>query len=429
MRTTARIATAALAVTALALPLAACGAESGGAGASEGQVELNFFHRWPNEPKNSYFADLVAEFEKANDDIKVNVESVLNDAYKDKVKVVAGSANAPDVLFTWSGSFAEELVKSDALLDLGPWLDENTELRDSFYESQLGPFQVDGAQYALPIGMHSKLFFYNKDVFDELGLEAPSTWDEFVDVLQELEDAGHTPIEYGAQEQWTIAHYVGTLNQRVVDPEVFAADQDPAKGEFTDPGYVEALERFQELAEYMNDDMTAVTHEIARNAWIAGEAPIMYMQSSEVGYFGDAQFEYGTFNFPAVDGGKGDPNELTGAPEGFAISKTTEHPEEAQRFLEFMLSKQNGVAYTEATGELSAVQGAVEESDAPAISKELAQGIVDASAMTTWLDNAYDPQIVQAYLAETQLMLSGQQTPEGVMKAVQEAAERVRDAS
>ncbi|MGI0519467.1 extracellular solute-binding protein [Microbacterium maritypicum] len=427
MRKSTRIAVAAAAAAALVLPLAACA--GGDSTATDGQVEISFFHRWPNEPKNTYYSDIVAEFEKENPDIKVTVESVLNDAYKDKVKVVAGSANAPDVLFTWSGSFVDELVSNDALLDLSPWLEKDTEFRDSFYPSQLAAFAVDDAQYGLPVGMQSKLFFYNKDVFEDLGLEVPTTWDEFIDVLEKIQDAGLTPIEYGAQEQWTIAHYVGTLNQRVVDPEVFAADQDPAKGEFTDEGYVEALERFQELAEYMNDDLTAVGHEVARNAWIAGEAPIMYMQSAEVGYFGDAAFEYGTFNFPEVAGGKGDPEELTGAPEGFGISKTTKHPEEAERFLEFLLSKESGIAYAEQAGELSAVVGAVDDADVPEISKELAQGIVDASAMTTWLDNAYDPQIVQAYLSETQLMLSGQQTPEGVMSAVQEAAKRVRDAS
>lgn len=427
MRTSIRLATA-VAVGALVLPLAACGG-SDTEPAAEGQVTIDFFHRWPNEPKNSYFADLVERFEEENPDIKVNVESVLNDAYKDKVKVVAGSANAPDVMFSWSGSFLAELAKGDALMDLGPWLADNPEVADSFYESQLQPFTVDDVQYGLPIGMHSKLFFYNADVFDELGLEAPTTWDEFIDVLDALQDEGLTPIEYGAQDQWTIAHYVGTLNQRMLDPEVFLADQDPTTGEFTDDGYVEALERFQELSTYMNEDMTAVTHEVARNAWIAGDAPIMYMQSSEVGYFGDAQFEYATFNMPSVAGGEGDPEQLTGAPEGFVISKTTEHPEEAQRFVEFMLSESNGVKYSEDTGELSAVQGAVEKADVPEISKELAEGIVDASAMTTWLDNAYDPQIVQTYLTETQLMLGGQQTPEGVMKAVQDAASRVRDAS
>ncbi|GAA3032458.1 ABC transporter substrate-binding protein [Microbacterium dextranolyticum] len=428
MRRTSRIAIAALAAAALVLPLSAC-AGSGSSGSGDGTVELSFFHRWPNEPKHSYYADVVAEFEKENPNITVKVENVLNDAYKDKIKVVAGSANAPDVMFTWSGSFVGELVKSDALMDLGPWLKEDKQFADSFYPSQLTPFQVDGTQYGLPVGMQSKLFFYNKDAFAKLGLQPPKTWDEFMTVLKTIKKSGQTPIEYGAQEQWTIAHYVGTLNQRTVDPKVFAADQDPKKGTFTDPGYVEALERFKELAGYMNSDMTAVGHEVARNAWIAGDAPIMYLQSAEVGYLKDVTFDYGTFNFPSVAGGKGDAGELTGAPEGFAISKNTKHPAEAKKFLEFLLSKQNGTAYAEKAGELSPVKGAVEEAKVPEISKELAKGIVDASAMTTWLDNAYDPQIVQAYLSETQLMLSGQQTPEGVMKAVQEAAQRVRDAS
>src|SRR5215217_2650633 len=130
MRTTARIATAAIAVGALIVPLAACGSSE--PEAADGEVTIDFFHRWPNEPKNAYFADLVSRFEEENPDIKVNVESVLNDAYKDKVKVVAGSANAPDVMFSWSGSFLEELAKGDALMDLGPWLAENPELTESF---------------------------------------------------------------------------------------------------------------------------------------------------------------------------------------------------------------------------------------------------------------------------------------------------------
>ncbi|HWI30589.1 MAG TPA: extracellular solute-binding protein [Microbacterium sp.] len=427
MRPHVRTAGALLALAALALSLAAC---AGGDDASSDEVvEIDFFHRWPNEPKNAYFTDLVERFESENPDIKVNVESVLNDAYKDKVKVVAGSDNAPDVMFSWSGSFIDELVAGGNVMNLDEWLSENPDVAERYYESQMTPFQIDGAQYALPVGMHAKLFFYNKDVFDELGLEVPATWDEFIDVLDAIQESGRTPMEFGAQEQWPIAHYVGTLNQRVLEADVFAGDQVAADGEFTDAGYVEALERLEELAAYMNPDLTAVTHEVARNAWIAGEAPIMYMQGSEVAYFADAAFEYGTFNFPSVDGGEGDPLQLTGAPEGFVVAANTEHPEESLRFLEFMLNEENGIAYTEQTGELSAVVGAVEKSDSPQILKDTADKIINASSMTSWLDNAYNAQIVQAYLAETQLMLSGQQTPEGVMTAVQEAAARVRDAS
>jgi raffinose/stachyose/melibiose transport system substrate-binding protein len=425
MRNTIRRTLVAVATAALIAPLAACA----GAGGDSGVVEIDFFHRWPNEPKNAYFTELVEEFEAENPDIKVNVESVLNDAYKDKVKVVAGSSGAPDVMFSWSGTFVEDLVEAGNVMDLTDWLDENPDIRDRYYESQMAPFAVDGAQYGLPVGMHAKLFFYNEDIFAEQGLEVPATWDEFLDVLGELQDAGIAPLEYASKEPWTIAHYVGTLNQRVIDPEVVSADQDPATGEFTDPGYVEALEDFEELTGYMNGDPNSIGHEDARAEWAAGDAAIMYLQGSEVNYLTDVDFEYGTFNFPEVDGGAGDPSQLTGAPEGFVVSENTEHPEESLRFLEFMLNKENGIAYTEQTGELSAVVGAVEESDAPDILKSIAADIVGATAMTPWLDNAYDAQIVQAYLSETQLMLGGEKSAEEVMTAVQDAAALVRDAS
>lgn len=416
-RNLTRIVTAAVAVSAVALGTAACAT-----GPSSDVTELSFFHRWPDDPKNSYFEQLIADFEEQNPDIRVTIESVVNDSYKDKVKVVAGSNRAPDVMFTWSGSFIEELVAADSALDLDEWLAENPDIESSFYESQLTPFEVDGAQYALPVGMQAKLFFYNKDVFDDLGLEVPSTWDEFIDVLSTIQDSGLTPIEFGAQEQWPIAHYLGTLNQRVVAPDVFEADQEATSGAFTDDGYELALERFQDLAEYMNPDMTAVTHEAARNSWIAGDAAIFYMQGVESAQLQDADFEYGTFNFPGVEGGEGDAQQLTGAPEGFFVSSTTEHPDEALRLLEFILDYDNAVSYVEQTSELSAVKGAVEAADTTEVLKEITTSIVEASAMAPWLDNAYDATIVQTYLAETQLMLAGERSPAEVMDAVRATA-------
>lgn len=419
-------------VGALALAVSACGGTPGtNAGttadpASAEQVTLNFFHRWPAEPKNSYFADIVKEFEDKHENIKIEVESVLNDAYKDKVNVVAGSANAPDVMFTWSGTFVRELVRAEAAMPLDDWLAKNPDVAGRYYPSQMDPLKVDGVQYALPIGMHSKVFFYNTEVFAKEGLTPPKSWSEFIQVLEKLKSAGYTPIEYGAQEQWPVGHYLGTFNQRVVSPDVFNADRVEGQSQLTDPGYTLALQRFQELSKYMNEDMTATTHEMARNAWMSGSAPIMYLQSAEIGYMTDVKFEYSVFNFPSVEGGKGDPQQLTGLPEGFMVSSKTKHPDEALLFLEFMLNKENGKAYTERTGELSAVIGAVEESNAKPIQKELAQQIIDASAMTPWLDNAYDPQIVQAYMSEAQLMLGGQRTPEQVMSAVQAAASRTR---
>ena len=88
-----------------------------------------------------------------------------------------------------------------------------------------------------------KKFFYNKDIFNELGLEVPETWDQFIEVLDKIKASGMDPIAEGNQDKWPSAHYIGALNEQLVDDETRAKDYNPKTGEFTDPGYAEALEK------------------------------------------------------------------------------------------------------------------------------------------------------------------------------------------
>lgn len=66
-----------------------------GNGDSKGKTTtLKFFHRWPNEPRNSYFNYIKEEFEKQNPGVKIEMESVLNDNYKEKIKVLVSSGTS-----------------------------------------------------------------------------------------------------------------------------------------------------------------------------------------------------------------------------------------------------------------------------------------------------------------------------------------------
>ena len=72
------------------------------------KVTVNFFHRWPNEPKFSYLNKLIEEFEAANPDIDIVADCVLNDSYKEKIRVLVSTDDLPDVFFSWSGAFGEK---------------------------------------------------------------------------------------------------------------------------------------------------------------------------------------------------------------------------------------------------------------------------------------------------------------------------------
>ncbi len=389
------------------------------------KVTVNFFHRWPNEPKNSYINSLIDEFEAANPDIDIVSDCVLNDSYKEKIRVLVSTDALPDVFFSWSGVFGENLTRSGRVLALDDVMARDSEWSSQIVEGQWAPFNYNGKQYGAPWSMDGKAFFYNVDVFNELGIEVPTTLNELYAVCEKLKENGYDePISAGFSAPWAVSHYLGTICQRVVDPEVLAKDY-TGGGDFSDPAYIEALNIFKKLGEYMTSDPCSVDHEFARNAFIMGVSPMCYMQLAEMKYMrDDEELNYAFFNFPAVEDGKGDPGQLTGAPEGMMISATAkpEVQEAAIKFMEFVISKEGGHRMIAECGEISCVKGAWDETNCDEKQLEAIDLILAATEPAVWQDCATEATIANAFMAGGQLLLTGDMTAEDVMASVQTAA-------
>ena len=389
------------------------------------KVTVNFFHRWPNEPKNSYINSLIDEFEAANPDIDIVSDCVLNDSYKEKIRVLVSTDALPDVFFSWSGVFGENLTRSGRVLALDDVMARDSEWSSQIVEGQWAPFNYNGKQYGAPWSMDGKAFFYNVDVFNELGIEIPTTLNELYAVCEKLKENGYDePISAGFSAPWAVSHYLGTICQRVVDPEVLAKDY-TGGGDFSDPAYIEALNIFKKLGEYMTSDPCSVDHEFARNAFIMGVSPMCYMQLAEMKYMrDDEELNYAFFNFPAVEDGKGDPGQLTGAPEGIMISATAkpEVQEAAIKFMEFVISKEGGHRMIAECGEISCVKGAWDETNCDEKQLEAIGLILAATEPAVWQDCATEATIANAFMAGGQLLLTGDMTAEDVMASVQTAA-------
>ena len=389
------------------------------------KVTVNFFHRWPNEPKNSYINSLIDEFEAANPDIDIVADCVLNDSYKEKIRVLVSTDALPDVFFSWSGVFGENLTRSGRVLALDDVMARDSEWSSQIVEGQWAPFNYNGKQYGAPWSMDGKAFFYNVDVFNELGIEIPTTLNELYAVCEKLKENGYDePISAGFSAPWAVSHYLGTICQRVVDPEVLAKDY-TGGGDFSDPAYIEALNIFKKLGEYMTSDPCSVDHEFARNAFIMGVSPMCYMQLAEMKYMrDDEELNYAFFNFPALEDGKGDPGQLTGAPEGMMISATAkpEVQEAAIKFMEFVISKEGGHRMIAECGEISCVKGAWDETNCDEKQLEAINLILAATEPAVWQDCATEATIANAFMTGGQLLLTGDMTAEDVMASVQTAA-------
>lgn len=422
-----------LAVAMIVSTLVACSSggssetpELGETPSGEEEVVINFFHRWPNEPRKSFYDEKAQEFMDANPNVKINIDAVLNDSYKEKIRVLISNDNLPDIFTSWSDSFAENLVSSDRIRPLDDILEEDQAWKESIIESQFSGFTFDDTVYGIPFTIDGKAFFYNKAVFEENNLEVPETYSEFVDVLDKLQAAGwEAPLVEGLTNGWAISHYMGTIFQRILDPAVTEVDYNEETGEFTDPGYIKGLEIFKELTEYMGETATAIDHETARNMFMAGEVPIVYMQFAEVKMVEDgSDMEFGFFNFPEIEGGKGDKDALTGAPEGWMLSENA--PAEAVEFLKFLTSQETAYEFTKVDGQLNAIKGGVDEANTSVARMEAYEVVNSASKTAPWFDNAVNINIADIFMRGGQNLAIGDQTPEDIMKDVQAEAERLR---
>ncbi|WP_209123706.1 ABC transporter substrate-binding protein [Alkalihalobacillus sp. BA299] len=405
-----------------------CSSESTKTSSEEDYITLKFFHRWQSDPHHQYFKGVVAQFEKENPHIKIAMEAVANEAYKDKVRVLLGtSSNIPDVFFSWSGEFIHNFVRANKVLDLSPYLAEDTNWAASFVETQLEPFSLEDKQYAAPWQMGGKAFFYNKNLFRELNLEPPSTWEEFLTVLDKISTTEYTPIAFGSRAPWAVSHYIGALNQKLVDHDTRMSDYDRETGDFTDPGYIKALEKLTKLSKYFNDNPNSLDHQFAREMFSSGQAAIVYLELSELRFVEPvAEFELGFFDFPELDEEKGRPGYISGGPEGFVVSSTTKHPEEAIEFLKFLTSREMGEKLLADVGFYSAIKGAVNEDNSTPLQLEAVDILLNAEGMALWLDTDMDIAVVDAYLSGTELLLTGNKTPQDVMVEVQRAAKSIR---
>jgi len=159
--------TAATAVAALAL----AGCSAGDAG-DEGPVEITFWSWLPDIQKT---VDL---FEDAHPDITVKVENVgvgVDEYTKIQNAVDAGSGG-PDVAHMTYDAIPN-FALTGALADLTKYGGED--IPDTFLPGVVSLVQRGDAIYGVPQDFGPGVMYYRADIFDELSLAVPTTWDEY----------------------------------------------------------------------------------------------------------------------------------------------------------------------------------------------------------------------------------------------------------
>ena len=188
----------------MALGLVAC---SGGDKDKEssddsGEIVLNVInYHVGTDYAADYYSYLFEEFQKteAGKNVEFNFEEIpTTDAYNQKIKLLISSGDLPDIVFNGGNNITELAAKSGKVADLTPYFDEDPEWKALFDDTSLEFNTVDGKIYGVPVSKEISYIYYNKELFEKAGIEAPETafasWDEFFEVCDQLKAKGITPL-------------------------------------------------------------------------------------------------------------------------------------------------------------------------------------------------------------------------------------------
>ena len=344
-----RRAGAATGVAALLTVVAACGGSSGpSAAGSEGSAAAGGSGAEVWAVSGGLDPVYEASVERFNEQSEgaVSLQLFQNDPYKQKLRVAMGADTGPDLFFGWGGGVLEEYVDAGNVEDLTPYLEEDPEWRDRFFESVLETATFDGKTYGIPLnGVQPVVMFYNEKVFEEAGVEPPETYDDLLALVKTFRDKGITPISLGGASKWPNLMYEQYLVDRIGGPEVFQAVLDGEENAWCDPVFVEANTKIQELVDAgaFPDNFSSIAYDTGQATALlfTGQAAMHVMGGWDyANTLANApdfieQGDLGWIPFPTVEGGKGDPANIAGNPSNYySLNAGSEDKETAIDYLQ-----------------------------------------------------------------------------------------------
>ena len=298
---------------------------------------------------------LADEFEKANPDIKVDIQVTGWGEYWTMLEAGATGGSLPDVFWMHSN----EIYKygaNDQLLALDDLIKEAGIDMGKFPKGLVDIYNVEGKQYGIPQDFDTIALWYNKKMFDEAGVKYPDatwTWDTFKEAAKKLtkEDKSQygTALFFSNQEGFYNFIYQngGT---------VLTADR---KSGYADPKTIEALEYY---FSFVKEGLSPATYkdEDAKEYLVNGKAAMGLLGSWQLGSM--MQKDYIKENFdvaplPAKDGNR------TSIFNGLAnaISANTQNKEAAWKFVQFLSSQEAQNKASQLGVAISAYEGAATE--------------------------------------------------------------------
>ena len=385
----------------MALGLAACSgtktdsADSGSA--SGGQVTVEMWDYLSGETANDSINASIAEFEKANPDIKVKRTTF---AFADLSKsILQGSVGGqvPDVAVV-------DVVDNQNFASLGMLKDLSNDgiNKSDFFEGPWSSVVYEGKTYGIPLNSNNLALYYNKQMLKDAGVEVPTDWASLKDAAKKTTKGDVKGIAISAVKSesatFQILPFVWQTGGDLKDYATSGA---------TALAYLRGLIDDGSMSEAVSN----YTQEDARTQFITGKSAMMINGPWELSTLAkDAQFDWDVAPLPKD---KRAATSMGG--ENVVVMNGAKQSDAAVKLAKFLTSAEGAKIYCDGSGQLSSrpdLQGKLKPSNDAKL-KVFESQLADAHARAYGKDY---PKISEAIQLSMQEALTGASTPEAAAK-------------
>ncbi|WP_435925084.1 ABC transporter substrate-binding protein [Paenibacillus sp. DYY-L-2] len=283
----------------------------GGAATNDEPFEITIRHTQVGESKKFRLAllnDVVKKTEAAVPGLTIKLDGVDSEVNrKEKLRGEMAAGKPPEIFDVFGSPDAALYAKEGLMLDITPILEE-LGLKDKF--STLAPFTVDDKVYGLPIGGSIEGFFYNKEYFEQKGLQVPKTLADLEQIAETIKADGKIPFAQASKDAWIPLMTTNNLWSYYAGPEITYGFK-TGDTKWTDENVVKAIAKHKEWVDkgYYKKGELGFEYADMRNQIITGEAIMMMDGSWANSVFrdpeqaGDMVGKIGFFNMPPVNEG------------------------------------------------------------------------------------------------------------------------------
>ena len=351
-----RLISAVLTAAMVAVPFAACAeAEKEETEAEKEETVVLEMYEMKGYLKDVYL-EIVDEFCKEHPNVKVEYTSPDDSETVFFTRV--SSNDIPDIMSIYPAEYTYQACMRDGVYaDLtGKEFLNNVEER----ALEFSKCNADGKSYAVPMIYNTMGIYCNKTLFEEAGLELPTTWDELISCLETFKTNGYeSPLFFCTSDGFDqfAERLIGIINPNFCDVSEAVGN---GEGSFTDadkPEVKQVAEAILQLAEYGPVDIMGADSEQGLTDFAMGNYPMAIGGTWKNNRIVATNPDLDVTMIPIPNPVSDEQRVPINVDVAWAYSATTEHPEECEALLEYMSRPENVQKIADVEGAATCVKG------------------------------------------------------------------------